>query len=84
MKKQKHLKRMSGLISACFCLISATGLSANATTLEVYVDNDTNVTGYSNNSHTYTHYDGQWGTYLYTGNNGDSRLRQSTEKASYE
>lgn len=84
MKKQKYLKRISGLISACLCLISGTCFSANAATLDAYVDNDTNVAGYSNNSHTYTHYSGEWGTYLYTGNNGDSRLRQSTEKASYE
>lgn len=81
---KKHLKRMSSLIGTCFCLTSAIGLSTNAASLNAYVDNDTNVAGYSNNSHTYTHYSGEWGTYLNTGNNGDSRLRQSTTKASYE
>ena len=59
-------------------------LDANALTHKYgYVDNDTNVSGYSNNSSMSTHCD-NWGTYLYSGNNGDSRYRQSTTKACYE
>ena len=48
------------------------------------VDNDTSNSNYSNNSGRYTHYSGTWGSYLYSGYNGDARLRSSTTKGSYE
>lgn len=84
MKNQKKLKRISFFVGSYLSLISINCFSATAATISGYVDNDTNVSGYSNNSYTYTHYNGEWGTYLTTGNNGDSRLRRSTEKACYE
>lgn len=67
------------LISLLTC--SVTSVSAAST---YNVDNDTSNSNYSNNSGRYTHYSGTWGSYLHTGYNGDSRLRKSTTKGSYE
>ena len=80
----KMAKRfVTTLVVAAFA-IQTIAFSASATTKFGEVDNDTSNRNFSNNSNTYTHYSGVWGTYLYSGKNGDSRLRQSTTQAAYE
>lgn len=84
MFKKSFLKNtVLSLLVIVSCFFSMT-LDASAVTQKSgYVDNDTNVSGYSNNSSTGTHCD-DWGVYLYSGNYGDSRYRQSTTRKYYE
>lgn len=64
--------------------ISAASFTTVAISYSGEVDNDTSNPNFSNNSGMATHCNTEWGTYLYSGQNGDSRLRQSTTKANYE
>lgn len=64
--------------------ISAASFTTVAVSYSGEVDNDTSNPNFSNNSGMATHCYTEWGTYLNTGKNGDSRLRQSTTTANYE
>lgn len=64
--------------------ISVASFTTVAVSYSGEVDNDTSNPNFSNNSGMATHCYTEWGTYLNTGKNGDSRLRQSTTTANYE
>lgn len=80
-KKRRILLAVISIV--ILTMFSVTNVGA-ATTGSFTVDNDTSNSNYSNNSNTYVHYSGTWGTYLNNGYNGDSRLRISTTRANYE
>lgn len=85
---ENYLRRCKKIVSFIVSLIALSSYSVTnvgaATTKSFTVDNDTSNTNYSNDSKTYTHYSGTWGTYLNSGYNGDSRLRTSSNKENYE